>query len=84
MQSLFDLKGERFAIGLFCHRYQFTGKVSGNANKEVRELGGGDGCNTGRHKQTRARGRTPCHEEDSRCPWQCPKDFVPSETTSGF
>lgn len=36
MRSLFDLKGERVAIGLFYHRYQFTGKVSGKANKEVR------------------------------------------------
>lgn len=35
MQSLFDLKGERFVFGLFCHIYQFTGKVSGKENKEV-------------------------------------------------
>lgn len=35
MQSLFDLKGESFVIGLFGHRYQFTGKVSGKENKEV-------------------------------------------------
>lgn len=36
MRSLFDLKGERFVFGLFCHRYRLTGKVSGKENKEVR------------------------------------------------
>lgn len=42
MQSLFDLKGESFVIGLFGQSYQFTGKVSGKKNKEVSELGGGN------------------------------------------
>lgn len=42
MQSLFDLQGERFVFGLFCHRYQLTEKVSGNENKEVDRLGGGN------------------------------------------
>lgn len=40
MRGLFDLKGERFVIGLFSHRYRFTGKVSGKENKEVSKLGG--------------------------------------------
>lgn len=42
MRSLFDLKGERFVIGLFSRTYQFTGKVSGKENKEVSKLGGGN------------------------------------------
>lgn len=46
-------------------------------------MGGGDSCNTGRHKQTRGRGRTPCHEEDSRSHGDAQKTSCPSRELLG-
>lgn len=61
MQSLFDLKGERFVFGLFCHRYEFTGKVSGE-RKIGSELNWVEAtAETHTHTHTEGRVRTSCH-----------------------